>query len=279
MNMTYHEAVGKRPDASAGSFPYPNDAQAWWSVGVCLGVGWLLCLGLRFDGKAAALALAGLALFFGSEWFSHLAGRSREGAVAPARLFEPLGLGLLAITAVSLAWFVWMTEPLDRQAWGAVMTGVGCLVALMFILRLEWRPLDGRLLFLTHVILTLPTLMFGFVAWGVFAPRAFAVWIFPAAYFPAQALFSQFWMEGGEAPSDALSLLSAPLLVAILVQAGRGAWLGVAFMALFLLWVLVRLLQRHRDTALPGFKQVRNLGWQIQAWNLAAIVAWALSLK
>lgn len=271
-------AIDKK-SAVGGRFPYPNDGQAWWSVGVCLGAGWLLCLGARTVPAALALALAALCLFFGSEWFSRLAGRSRHGSVEATRFSEPLGLFLLAGTAASLIWFVLMTAPQDRQAWGTVITGVGCMVSLMFILRLEWRPLDARLLYLTHLILTLPTLMFGFVAWGIFTSHALGAWILPAAYFPAQALFSQFWMEGPEAPWDAMSLLSIPVLLAVLLQAERGAWLGAGFLALFLLWVLVRLQQRRSADALPSFKWVRRLNWEIQAWNLAAIAAWTLSLS
>jgi len=264
-------AVGRR-------FPYPNDGQAWWSVGVGLGAGWYLCLGLHMVPAALALALAALCLFFGSEWFSRLAGRSRQGSVEATSFSEPLGLFLLAGTVASLIWFVLMTAPQDRQAWGTVIIGVGCMVSLMFILRLEWRPLDGRLLYLTHLILTLPALMFGFVAWGIFTSRAFGAWILPAAYFPAQALFSKFWMEGPEAPWDAMSLLSIPVLLAVMLQAERGAWLGAGFLALFLLWILVRLQQRRSADALPSFKLVRRLNREIQAWNLATIAAWAFSL-
>lgn len=261
------------------SFHFPNDTQAWWGVGSCLAVGWLLSLGLRLEPAAAALALAALSLFFGSEWFSRLAGRSREGSVAPSRFSEPLGLGLLTATLASLVCFVWICDPLEREAWGGVITGVACMVALMFILRLEWRALDGRLVYLTHLILTLPTLMFGFVAWGVFSPRAFGMWILPAAYFPAQALFSQFWMEGREAPRASMSIMAGPILLAVLLQANRGAWVGVAFCAAFLLWALIRLYQRRQAEALPSFKEVGRLNWEIQAWNLVAIIAWALSFR
>lgn len=278
MAHTMNPAMDKH-QASSSSFPFPNDGQAWWSVVVCLAVGWLLNLGAHLSDQALALAIAALCLFFGSEWFSHLAGRSRSGSVQPKSFREPLGLALLAATAASLAWFLVICEPLDRHAWASVITGVGCMVALMFILRLEWRPLDGRLLYLTHLILTLPALMLGFVAWGVFAPRAFGVWILPAAYFPAQALFSQFWMEGPEAPSDAMSLVSVPVLLAVLLQAARGAWVGVAFLGVFLLWMLVHLHRRRNTEALPGFQEMRRLSWTIQAWNLAAIVAWALSVR
>lgn len=278
MSQTMDTAAGKRSAAHSG-FPFPADEQAWWNVLACLGVGWLLSLGARLDLQALALALAAMSLFFGSDWFSRLAGRSREGHVKPARFFDPLGLLLLAVTASSLGAFLFHADNLEREAWATVITGISCLVALMFILRLEWRALDGRLLYITHLILTLPALMFGFVAWGVFSPRAFGVWILPAAYFPAQALFAQFWMEGADAPDASLSLLAVPLLAGILLQATRGAWPGVAFLAVFLLWLLVRLQSRRLAGGLPGFSEVRRLNWEIQAWNLAAIAAWAISLR
>jgi hypothetical protein len=277
MPHTLSSSVGAGSEPTR--FPLPNDGQAWWSVLSCLVLGWMLSIGPRLEPQGVALAIAALALFLGSEWFSRLAGRSRQGAVARTNAAEPLGLILVTATAICLLWFLWMTEAGARQAWGSVIIGVACLVALMFILRLEWRPLDGRLLYLTHLILTLPALMFGFVHWGVLAPQAFGVWILPAAYFPAQALFSQFWMEGLEAPKDAMSLLAGPLLLATLFMAARGAWFGVSFMAIYLLWVLARLLRRRSSPGgLPGFAEVRRLNWEIQAWNAAALAAWALSL-
>lgn len=273
------ESILETPSASRRiTFPLPGDTQAWWNFGVSVGVGWLLLLGPRLDTQALALALAGAALFFSSEWLSHLTGRSREGEVRPARLGSPLGLTLLLLTAASLSWFLWHTEPLEREAWATAVTAVGCLVALMFILRLEWRPLDSRLLYLTHLIVTLPCLMFGFVAWGVGSPAALGAWYLPAAYFPAQALFAQYWMEGGDAPSNNLSALAAPVLLGILLLATRGAWAGVAFLALFLLRVILALHSRRLAGTLPGFAQMRRLSWELQAWNLAAVLAWAVSV-
>jgi len=263
---------------SGVSFPFPTDGQAWWNVSISTVAGWLLCFGPHLNLAGLALALAALCLFLGSEWLSHLAGRSRQGSVQPARLGEPLGLALLAGTAASLAWFLSEIDAAERQDWGCVMTGVGCIVAHMFILRLERQPLDGRLLYVTHLILTLPALMFGFVAWGVLSQRAFGFWCLPAAYFPAQALFSQYWMGGSDAPKAALSVLSAPVLAAILIKAAGGFWLGSGFLGLFLLWALVRLVQRGSSDSLPGFRLVKGLHWEIQAWNLGAVVAWALSL-
>ncbi|HXC63145.1 MAG TPA: hypothetical protein VNZ67_02245, partial [bacterium] len=146
MSKTMDPLLAVRPAAEQSRFPWPSDPQAWWNIAVSLGVGWFLILGLRFDSRALALAVAGLSLFFASEWFSQLAGRSREGDVRPAHLAEPFGLGFLALTAVSLGVFLWQTSPLQREAWATVVTAVACLVALLFILRLEWRPLDARLL-------------------------------------------------------------------------------------------------------------------------------------
>lgn len=266
------------PEAQA-AFPWPRDAQAWWSVMSCLVGGWLFILGPRLDLQALALAAAALGLFFNSDWLSHLAGRSREGDVAPAAWDEPAGLSLLGLTAAALAFFLLRTDPAQREAWATVVTGVGCLVALMFILRLEMRPLDGRLLWLTHLILTLPALVFGFRVWGVGSAAAFGAWILPAVYFPAQALFAHYWMEGTEAPGSSLSVLAAPLLLGVLLEAARGGWPAAAFLGLFLLRALWLLQQRRRlDGALPGFRAIRRLGLELQAWNVAALAAWGSSL-
>jgi hypothetical protein len=168
---------------------------------------------------------------------------------------------------------------LDREAWATVITAVGCLVAFMFVLRMELRPLDGRLLFLTHFIVTLPCLMYGFVQWGVGAPEALGAWYLPAAYFPAQALFAQYWMEGPDAPGSSLSRLAAPLLVGVLLLATRGQWPAVAFLTLFSLRAVWGLQVRRRTEGLPGFGAIRRFSWELQLWNLAGVLAWALSLR
>lgn len=278
MQQTMNAAVPSASRAKA-PFPFPNDSQAWWNVGVNLGVGWLLILGAKPDLSGLALTLAALGLFFSSEWLSQLSGRSRQGTVSPSHWASPLGLGLLAVTAASLLWFLFIAERLDREAWATVITGVACPVALMFVLRMEWRPLDGRLLYLTHLILTLPSLVFGFLAWGVASPQAFGAWILPAVYFPAQALFAQYWMEGPEAPPSALSVLAAPVLAGILLQATRNAWPGVAFLGLFLLRAIWLVQSRRMSGGLPGFARVKLLSWEIQLWNLGAVIAWALTMR
>jgi hypothetical protein len=260
-------------------FPFPADAQAWWNFCVSAGVGWLLVLGLRWDPLALALALAGASLFFSSEWLSHLAGRSREGDVRPARLLSPLGLGLLGSTALSLGAFLVRVGGQDREAWATAITAVGCLVAFMFVLRMELRPMDSRLLFLTHFIVTLPCLMYGFVNWGVGAPQAFGAWYLPAAYFPAQALFAQYWMEGPDAPASRLSSLAGPLLIGILLLATREQWPAVAFLALFLMRTVWGLQVRRRSAGLPGFGAIRRFSWELQLWTLGGVMAWALSLR
>jgi hypothetical protein len=134
MQQTMNAAVPSASRAKA-PFPFPNDSQAWWNVGVNLGVGWLLILGAKPDLSGLALTLAALGLFFSSEWLSQLSGRSRQGVVSPSHWASPLGLGLLAVTAASLLWFLFIAERLDREAWATVITGVACPVALMFVLR------------------------------------------------------------------------------------------------------------------------------------------------
>jgi hypothetical protein len=279
MSKTMDPLLAVRPAAEQSRFPWPSDPQAWWNIAVSLGVGWFLILGLRFDSRALALAVAGLSLFFASEWFSQLAGRSREGDVRPAHLAEPFGIGFLVLTVVSLGVFLWQTSPLQREAWATVITAVACMVALLFILRLEWRPLDARLLVVTHLIITLPCLMFGFVVWGAGSPLAWNAWYLPAAYFPAQALFAQYWMEGTDQPASSLSVLALPVLAGVLLLAGGGAWWGAAFLGLFLTRVILGLHRRRLAQRLPGFAEMKRLSKELQAWNLVAIAAWALCLR
>lgn len=261
-------------------FPWPSDSQAWWSALSCSVVAWFLVIGPHFNPQAFALVVAGVSLFLCSDWLSHLAGHSREGAVSPASWSEPVGLGLMGLTLLSLVSFLVELPSLGRENWGMVITGVACLVALMFVLRMEWRPLDGRLLYLTHLILTLPALVLGFVVWGVGSAQAFGVWLLPATYFPTQALLVQYWMEGDTAPRASLSVLATPLLLGILLLAQYQSWLATFVLASFLFRAITLLRARQRDGAsLPGFAATHRLSQELQAWNLMVLLIWALSLR
>lgn len=273
-------SVVPRDHRPAHGFPWPSDSQAWWGVLSCSIAAWPLILGFRFDPQAFALTAAGLSLFLCSDWLSHLAGRSREGDVNPAHWSDPVGLSLIGLTLLSLVAFLSQLPPSGREAWAPVITGVACLVALMFVLRMEWRPMDGRLLYLTHLILTLPALVLGFVVWGVGSPAAWGAWLLPAAYFPAQALLAQYWMEGPDAPRNSPSVLATPLLLGILLLARDHAWTEALALAAFLFRAIVLLQARQRTAAsLPGFMAVRRLSLELQSWDLFVLVVWGLSLR
>jgi hypothetical protein len=85
-------------------------------------------------------------------------------------------------------------------------------------------------------------------------------------------------MEGPEAPPSALSVLAAPVLAGILLQATRNAWPAVAFLGLFLLRAIWLVQSRRMSGGLPGFARVKLLSWEIQLWNLGAVIAWALTM-
>jgi uncharacterized membrane protein len=258
------------------AFPWPNDSQAWWSFLACQFGAWTLLFGWDLDRRGLSLAVAAFGLFFAGDWLSALAGRSREGAVRPAA-FSFVGLGLLLTSTAALLVFLSLLPSNERKAWSMVITGVGCLVALMFILRLEMRPLDGRLLYLTHLILTLPALVLGFLRYGVGAVAAWSFWILPAVYYPAQALLAHYWMKGTDAPGESLSILAAPLLMGIFAEAWIGGWIGAAFLAFFLGRAIL-LLQRRRlsNGTLPGFATMRRLHREFTAWNVVGILTWAI---
>lgn len=267
-----HEPLRSHP------FPWPKDGQAWWSFSACLLGGWALSFGAKLDRAGLSLAASALGLFLASDWLSHLAGRSRDGEVDPAPAFDLRGIGLLLLAAAGLGSLLGSVPPNENGAWLQAITAHACLVALMFILRLEWRALDGRLLYLSHLILTLPVLGFGFAAWGVGSATALGLWILPALYFPAQALFTQYWMEGPAAPGTALSILALPLLGGALFEALRGGWWATAFFGLYLLRV-VFMIQARRDSGhrVPGFAEAKRLGLEMQGWNVAAVVVWVLT--
>jgi hypothetical protein len=264
--------------APAHAFPWPKDSQAWWSFSACLLGGWALSFGARPDRAGLSLAASALGLFLASDWLSHLAGRSRDGEVDPAPAFDLRGIGLLLLAAAGLGSLLGSVPRADSGAWLQAITAHACLVALMFILRLEWRALDGRLLYLSHLILTLPVLGLGFAAWGVGSAAALGLWVLPALYFPAQALFTQYWMEGPAAPATGLSVLAVPLLGGVLLEALRGGWSATAFFGFYLLRVVL-LLQARRNSGqrVPGFAEATRLGREIWGWNVAAVVVWGLS--
>jgi hypothetical protein len=86
-------------------------------------------------------------------------------------------------------------------------------------------------------------------------------------------------MEGPDAPGSSLSRLAAPLLVGVLLLATRGQWPAVAFLTLFSLRAVWGLQVRRRTEGLPGFGAIRRFSWELQLWNLAGVLAWALSLR
>lgn len=259
------------------AFSLPDDGQAWWAfLSACLGGSLLpFHLGLP-DTRQAALLLSMAGIFLCSEWVSNLGGRGRQGAVPHASLLEPLGIGLGAIALAGLATFLYLTPGPERGAWVAALTAVACLTALLFVLRLELVPLDTRLVALAHLLATLPCLLLGFLGWGVGDARAFALWAWPALYFPSHALLTRFWLEGGSATPHALSLIAAPLLATLFGATLAQAWIPAGALAIFLARALWLLRTRLGEARTPGFADIRRLYQEMHAWNAFLVTLWLL---
>ena len=262
---------------SSTRFPWPEDSSAWWSFLTSLLGGLWLTQGAHWQPGSVGLLVAALCLFLVSDWLSHLTGRSRQGKIVNTERGHPLGFVLLISAGLGGAYFYLQLNVADLAIWQRIAVGALCLLTLIFILRLEWVALDSRLVFLTHLLLTLPALVFGFLHWGVGDGRAYELWLPLAVYFPTQALFSVYWLQGKLAPSSARSLLALPLLLGIVLLARSGSWLLTLFLAAFLARAVTLLHHRQRSPkGLPDLESIQYLGWELHAWNAAFCWAWAL---
>lgn len=262
----------------ARPFPLPDDGNAWWTLIASLFGGAWMTFGLQGHAGAVGLGTAALSLFLASEWMSHLSGRSRQGHVPHAAWAQPIGLALLS-AALWGCWSLYHALPPSSQPlWQSLGAAMFCGLALILILRMEWVPLDERLVFLTHLLVTTPALLFGFLQWGLGGARAFAVWLPLAAYFPAQALFSVFWLKGPNAPTWARSLLALPILAGIVALSLVQAWPLALFLALALSRFVHLLNRRQEDRPahLPALQAIQRLGRELHLWHAIFCVAWFL---
>ena len=259
-------------------FPWPDDGSAWWTLAASLLGGAWLVFGLQGHPGALGLGGATLCIFLASEWMSHLSGRSRQGRVPHAEWAQPLGLALLT-GALAGCWSLYHALPEAVQAlWQSLGAAMFSGLALILILRMEWVPLDARLVFLTHLLVTTPVLLFGFLQWAPGDPRAFAVWLPLAAYFPAQALFSVYWLQGPGAPARALSLLALPMLLGIIALSIVRQWPLALFLALALGRFVVLLNRRQQDPPqrLPPLQAMQRFGREAHIWHGLFCAVWLL---
>ncbi|MFN8422301.1 MAG: hypothetical protein U0470_02575 [Anaerolineae bacterium] len=197
-------ATGIAPSPALGRFRLPRDLKALVSFLIAAVGGAVVAF---FPGPPDAasvwllLSMAGLVLV--SEWISNLMGRGADGAVSPASPRDVRGIAVGAACIALLLAFLWRLPPGERRAWAAVLAALGSGVALLFLLRIEWVPLDRRLIALTHLLLTAPCLLLGFRAWGIGAPRAFTAWAPLALFLPSVALVERAWMDGPNSARNA----------------------------------------------------------------------------
>lgn len=261
----------------ARPFPWPDDGNAWWTLTASLLGGAWMVFGWQGHPGALGLGSAALSIFLASEWMSHLSGHSRHGRVPNATWAQPIGLALLAI-AFWGCWSLYHALPEASQpAWQSLGAAMFSGLALIIILRMEWVPLDARLVFLTHLLVTAPALVFGFLQWGLGSPHAFAIWLPLAAYFPAQALFSVYWLQGPSAPPRSLSLVAIPILLGIIALSLVQAWPLALFLAVTLGRFIHLLRKRQEEAAhLPEMQAMQRLGRELHVWNSLFCAAWLL---
>lgn len=270
-------ATGIAPSPALGRFRLPRDLKALVSFLIAAVGGAVVAF---FPGPPDAasvwllLSMAGLVLV--SEWISNLMGRGADGAVSPASPRDVRGIAVGAACIALLLAFLWRLPPGERRAWAAVLAALGSGVALLFLLRIEWVPLDRRLIALTHLLLTAPCLLLGFRAWGIGAPRAFTAWAPLALFLPSVALVERAWMDG---PNAARNALTAGLLPALVGTAGLALRGQLALAAFFALWTIragALVLRRRADDAgtMPSFRAIRAFGRETCAWIGGFVVVW-----
>ncbi|MCB0216565.1 MAG: hypothetical protein H6648_04225 [Caldilineae bacterium] len=195
----------------------------------------------------------------------------------PRILGAPAGLGLLLCPILLLA-FLALLPSAERRTWAAVLMALGAGLGFLGLLRAEGLPLDRRLPALAELLLGLPCLLIGFRAWGVGAAPAFVAWAPLALFLPGLALVERAWMDGPEAPPEALTRALLPELLAI---AWLG-WQGDVLLALFFgLWCLRagQLVLGRRAQAsvrLPEFRSIQAFARETRLWVAAFLALWLL---
>jgi len=268
-------AVARPPDNAAGRPPI--DRQAWVSFAIASLGGAVVAFYPRLpDAATVALVLSMAGLVVVSEWISHVMGRFREGAAAGAAHGDARGALIVAGCVFLVSAFLSQLPVREREAWIAVLATLAAGVGVLFLLRLEWVPVDRRLLVLTHVLLTVPCLLLGFRAWGVGAARAFAVWAPLALFLPGVVLVERAWMDG---PTGARNALTVGLLPTLLGAAGLALADQRLVAAYFALWTvragfLVLARQASDSTAIPSFRSIRAFGRETCWWVGGFVVVW-----
>lgn len=259
----------------APAFQLPDDHRAWLSFAIAAGGGLLLAFYPALpDGASLALLLSMAGLVLLSEWISNLMGRGgRTAPTARLDLRGPLA-GLICVGL--LLSFLARLPAGERQAWVAVLTGLAAALGLLFLLRLEWVPLDRRLLVLAQLLLTAPCLLMGFRAWGVGAAPAFAAWAPLAVFLPAVTLVERAWMDGPAAPRNALTAALLPSLLAMAALAGRGQPALALFFAAWCLRAGKLVLGRRAGdpVAMPSFRSIHAFGRETRWWIKIFVAVW-----
>ena len=266
-----------RPAQLWPGLPSPKDALAWWAFvsSSLTGAAMVWVKAPAKAGQALWLVLACACLFLAGDWVSSLSGRSVEGEVPKGRLLAPQALVFL-LAGACLTRFVGGLSSVELHFWVVALACGASLTVLMFILRLEMQPYDGRLVALSSLLCTLPALYLAFLAFGPGVWDAWAFWLVPALYFPVSTVFAWTWLQGLYQGKVHLALLAAPLLILIVIDLGGQATVSALVTAAYLAYLVRRLLARYRHQAgrMPEFSDILSLGREQVAWNAVVALSW-----
>jgi hypothetical protein len=273
-----HDAV---PGAGARGhvrFYVPFEHGAWWAFFSCLAIGLLQNLHRPLWALALALSASMACLFLASDWASGLLGAFRAGRIQSLIQRDNVwgwflltgGLTGISLTRAGL--------PVERRAAWDEALAAGALYGLFVLgLRLRLKPRHSLLLILSSLLLTLPGLYLGGLAFGGFTLRAWDFWGLLAAFFSCNVFYVQTWMRAGALSKVRLALVPAAYLGLSLLLAGVGSYpgsLSLSALALRASWRLWRRAQSLRSGAATRPAEIRALGWEQVGWSLVLLGIW-----
>ena len=280
-------SVGAASGAQGGQarrlvFPSTSDRRAWAHFGAASLGGLYLAFFPEPPDAASLVLLAALAglVPLGERLARPAKGQTaarRPAAAHPRERGTRAGLGLLSCPVLLLVFLI-LLPPEERPAWTAVLAALGAGLGFLWLLQAEGLPLDRRLPASSELLLGLPCLLLGFRAWGVGAAPAFTAWAPLALFLPGLALIERAWMDGPEAPPDALTRALLPALLAIVWLSWRGQALLAIFFGLWSLRAAMLVLGRRaqRSAALPEFRSIQALARETRLWVAAFLALWLL---
>lgn len=267
-----------RPEAAIyahGRFHIPFEHGAWWSFVSTLLGGLIVALASSVPPlTAVALSLALFLGFLSQDWAQALLAKlmdRRSQALSSWDAWQGWALAFLAAAAATVVLFG--TQATQRWAWALGFGVAALLMSLVLLSRLTQSGRGRRTLALSSLLLALPALPLGILAFGPSA-KALSFWIWPTLYYPAVTLTAQAYIRGSSPRARYLGPSLGVLLALAALSAG-GNWVG----GLWLLasvrqtWVL-RQRWRLQPVGMPAGGAIRAFGKEQAAWGVTLTLIW-----